>query len=63
MINTPWDGLRDVALLELTQREYEGALVPRVWVPETQFWVVTRQPHIRGSGLRGRRVVGRGQGR
>ena len=29
MINTPWDSLRDVALLELTQREYEGALIPR----------------------------------
>src|SRR4029077_20832843 len=35
----------------------------RLWVPETQFGVVTGQPYIRGSGLRGRRVVGRGQGR
>lgn len=29
MISTPWDSLRDVALLELAQREYEGALIPR----------------------------------
>jgi hypothetical protein len=34
-----------------------------VWVPETQFGVLMRQPHARGSVLRERRVAGLGQGR
>src|SRR5690349_6291722 len=29
MLCTPWDTLHDVAVLELTQREYEGAAIPR----------------------------------
>jgi hypothetical protein len=34
-----------------------------VWVPETQFGVITRRPCTRGSVLRGRLGVGHGQGR
>jgi hypothetical protein len=33
-----------------------------VWVPEKRFGVITRQPCTRGSVLRGRLDVGRGQG-
>lgn len=46
------------------QPEYAlGAITPSVWVPETRFGVIRRQPCTRGSDLRGLHVVGRGQGR
>ena len=55
--------LSDVDLAALTPYHRALLVSDGVWVPETQFGVITRQLCIRGSVLRGRRVVGRGQGR